>query len=65
MAKVHSMHMPDLVRQITLHVKVTGQRRTSIRFRIGCQVLKFAAVVMGCGIEVQIDDKVQTAGGNA
>ena len=52
MAAVYPIHMPKLMRQITLQVKVTGQRRTALRLRIGVQVLKLAATIMGCGIDV-------------
>ncbi|QUT07934.1 hypothetical protein KFK14_11395 [Sphingobium phenoxybenzoativorans] len=52
MAAVHPIHMPKLMSKVTLKVKVSGQRRTKLRIWIGSQILKAAAIVIGCGIEV-------------
>lgn len=52
MAAVYPIQMPKLMRQITLQVQVTGQRRAAVRVWFGTQLLKCAALVMGCGIEI-------------
>jgi len=46
--------MPQMMRQITLEVAVTGMRRTNLRVWLGCKLMIFAAFVMGCQIEVDI-----------
>lgn len=42
----------DAMKSITLHCKITGQRRLAWRIAIGIRLLKLAALVMGMGVKV-------------
>lgn len=44
-----------LMRDMTIQVSVTGVRRVVWRIRVGAALMKAAAWVMGCGIEIACD----------
>ena len=47
------IHAPDLMRRMTLNVKVTGKGVLAIRLWVGTRLILLAAHVMGCGIEIE------------
>ena len=51
------VHMPSVVRGITLQCKVTGAKRTRMRLWAGAQVMKLAALIMGCDIAIEMNDE--------
>lgn len=57
MAQAVEIDAAELVRNVTLCVKVTGARRARFRLWIGGKVLLLAAYVMGCNIEVSGNDQ--------
>ena len=52
-----TIHLPDMMQRVTLHVTVTGQRRVAIRVWLGSKLILLAARIMGCGIEITTDTK--------
>jgi hypothetical protein len=58
MTNIASITMPELMRNITLHIRVTGQRVTAIRFWLGTRLLRLAAWVIGCGIEIDTESPI-------
>lgn len=49
------VHLPPLMRRITIQAKITGVKRTKLRVWFGCKIMMLAAAVMGCNIEVNIE----------
>ncbi|HKY80270.1 MAG TPA: hypothetical protein VJM09_02220 [Sphingobium sp.] len=49
-----NISMPQVVRGITLQCSVTGVRRARLRIWLGAKMLKLAAAVIGCAVEVDI-----------
>lgn len=47
--------MPDVMRRVTINVKVTGRKRSRVRNWLGVKILELAAFVFGCTVEVDID----------
>ena len=43
----------DLMKRVTLHVRVTGMRTLKIRLRIAILLMRLAAKVAGMGIQVE------------
>lgn len=54
MATLQPVNVPvqSVMRNITLHVNVTGVQTWRVRMWLGLQFIKLAAFTMGCGIEV-------------
>jgi len=52
MATISSISMPKVMKQVTLHMVVTGMGRTQVRLWLGTQLLRLAGVVIGCGVEI-------------
>jgi hypothetical protein len=50
-------HAPEAMKQITLECRVTGSAELRWRIRIGLVFMKFAARIIGCGIEVKLAEK--------
>ena len=46
--------MTDVMRRVTIVVKVTGIRRGKVRNWLGVKLMELAAVVFGCSVEVDI-----------
>jgi len=44
--------LPDAMKGIRLDVVLTGQRETSVRLRMGAWLIKLAARVIGCDVDV-------------
>jgi hypothetical protein len=58
MARLNNMidlPMSEAVRSLTLQIRVTGCKVAAVRMWLGRQVLKLAAFVIGCGIEIEVD----------
>ena len=58
MATLRDVNVPvqSVMRNITLHVNVTGIQLWRLRMWLGIQCLKLAALVMGCGMEITQKD---------
>lgn len=50
---VNRISQRDIMHGVTLEIEVTGRRVMAIRFKVGVLLLKLAAIVMGCGVEVR------------
>lgn len=48
--------MSEVMSGLTLNVRITGMKITKARLWLGEQLLKLAALVMGCGIEISLED---------
>jgi hypothetical protein len=44
--------MSELAKELTLEVTITGGRVFGFRIWLGSKIIKLAALVMGCGIEI-------------
>lgn len=51
------VHMPDVMSGLTMQVRITGMAIMKLRLWLGLQTLKLAARIMGCGIEISLDDR--------
>lgn len=60
MTAVYPISMPETMRKVTLQVRVVGVRRTRARMWIGTQLLRVAAWIIGCGIEIGAGDSPAT-----
>jgi len=49
-----ALNMNDFTSKITIKKKLKGLIKFKIRSFIGCQIMKLAAFVMGCGIEIDM-----------
>ncbi|MGE4321939.1 MAG: hypothetical protein AB7E60_02795 [Sphingobium sp.] len=49
MAKVLSMSMSEAMKDMTMNIEVTGQRRARVRILAGVWLMRLAARVMGVG----------------
>lgn len=47
--------MSDAMRQLTVTVRVSGQRVAMVRLKAGTWLIRLAAVVMGCNVELYTD----------
>lgn len=45
----------EVMRGMTMNVKITGARVLAFRVRLGAMFIRIAAAVMGCGVKVEID----------
>lgn len=52
MATISSISMPRAMKQVTLHMVVTGKRRTRVRLWLGSRLLRLARAIIGCGVEI-------------
>ncbi len=54
-----NVHLPmsTVASHITLNVRVTGERLFFARFWMAVQIMKLAALVAGCGINVELNHK--------
>ena len=48
------LSMTETMQDVSLHVVVTDQREASVRMWIGTWLIRLAARVMGCGIDVEV-----------
>lgn len=51
------IHLPDVIHMVTLKAKITGDRAFALRIWLGCKVMALAALIIGCGIEIDTDGK--------
>lgn len=42
---------------LTLTVRITGKNAMKVRLWLGMQMLRLGAIIMGCGIEISLDDR--------
>lgn len=49
------LHMPSLLKRVTLKIRITGRRRAALRVRAGILFLRAAAVVMGCSVDLDVE----------
>ncbi len=49
--------MSDAMRQLTLSFRLTGVRIAAARLWLGCQVIKLAALIIGCGVEIETKER--------
>lgn len=47
--------MADAMRNVTLTVRITGQRRYAVRQWIAVRLMALAAVVLGCGFAADVE----------
>jgi hypothetical protein len=47
-----NVNAADAMKNITMTVRVTGMQQVKIRTWVGCQLIRLAAVVMGCGMVI-------------
>lgn len=52
---VAELSIQEAMKTVTIDVVVTGQRTAAIRLRVGAWLIKLAARVMGCNVEVTTD----------
>ena len=52
MKSLTAISMRDVMAQTTLQLSLIHVRRTRLRLWLGAQVIKFAARVIGCDIEI-------------
>lgn len=52
MTTISNISMPKAMKQVTLHMVVTGICRTRARIWLGTQLLRLAGAVIGCGVEI-------------
>ena len=50
--------MGSVMRHITVTIRVTGVRRFAVRQWIAVRLLKLAAVILGCNIDVLFPDQM-------
>lgn len=53
---IAQVDMAEVMSGLTMQVQVTGVRMLRVRLWLGLRVLKLAAMIMGCGIAVSLDD---------
>jgi hypothetical protein len=53
----HDIHMPSLMREVTMQLRVTGQTSASVRIWIGAKLIALAAWIMGTCIELCFGDE--------
>ena len=49
------VNINHVVRNTVLNVTITGVRRFKIRLFIGAQLIKLAALILGCNIQMEIN----------
>lgn len=55
--KISPIHVPALMREVVINIRVTGRKRLAMRLWAGTKVLALAAWVMGCNIDVSVADE--------
>lgn len=58
MNRVQEVAMSDLVRNMTIEVKLTGVRVWWVRQRLGLSLIRAAAFVMGVGFHVDLRNEI-------
>lgn len=53
MATLHTIDAARQMRNVTLHVKITGQQELRVRTWVACQLIKLAALVLGTNLDIQ------------
>lgn len=51
------LSMTETMKNVSLHVVVTDKREASARMWFGTRLIKLAARVMGCGVDVEVRAK--------
>lgn len=51
----HELPMAEVMRSVTMELRLTGVRVFRARLSVGMMLLRLAARVMGCGIEVLVE----------
>jgi hypothetical protein len=49
------LNTKSITKNITIKVKLKGWKKFKIRSFIGCQIMKIAAFVIGCEIEIKLE----------
>lgn len=49
------LHMPSAMRNVTMTIRITGQREFRIRTWVAVRLMAVAAVVLGCNIAVEME----------
>jgi hypothetical protein len=51
------VHIPvrSILNRVTMHVHVNGVKLWTARIWLGTKILKCAALVMGCGLRVEVE----------
>lgn len=49
------INMAKVISSVTINVRVTGMAMAKARLWAGAQVMKLAALIMGCGIELEAE----------
>ncbi|WP_394658435.1 hypothetical protein [uncultured Novosphingobium sp.] len=49
--------MTETMKDVALHVVVTDRAEASIRMCVGVRLIKLAACVLGCGVDVDVSVK--------
>ncbi|AHE52634.1 hypothetical protein [Sphingomonas sanxanigenens] len=57
MAKLIELGMGNFVRSLTLSVRISGQKRAAARIWIGAQIIKLAALAIGCSVEIEVEKR--------
>jgi hypothetical protein len=52
------LSMTETMKDVAFHVVVTDQREVSIRMWVGLRLMKLAAHVMGCSVDVEVSAKL-------
>lgn len=53
--KTIPISMNECLSQVTLHIKVTGQRPALARLRLGIAILRLGAAIMGVRSQIDVD----------
>lgn len=48
--------MSEVMRSVTINVRITGAKVAAARLRAGAQLIKLAALIIGCNIEIQTEN---------
>ena len=49
--------MSHVMQRVTMHVRITDRRRFAVRTWVAIQLMRLAARVLGCNIDVNIEQK--------
>ena len=47
--------MSNVMSHVTLNVRITGQRTYAVRLRMGVWLIKLAAWILGCHVNIETD----------
>ena len=48
-----AIKMSDCMKRVTLKVKITDMKKARLRIKAAVVVIKFAAMIAGCGIKIE------------